>query len=123
MRVSNWKALEGLVWGMAFGDAFNRMQRFRHPPFLLHSAVGTWFLSVLQTLFSEGDLALKLEILAAPHYALALRGPQPSLASTLHEVAIEHPFQKLNGDILPCMMPLAFYVSDEDKLVSKLIEL
>lgn len=123
MIVSNVKALEGLVWGVALGDGLNRMHRFRKPPFLVHSAIGTWFLSVFQTVFGESDLALKLEILAAPHYALALRGSQPSLANTLHEAATQHPTQKLLGDILPCMMPLAFYTKDESRLVSKIIEL
>ncbi|MEI6805712.1 MAG: ADP-ribosylglycohydrolase family protein [Myxococcaceae bacterium] len=121
MIVSNLKALEGLLWGVALGDSLNRAPRFRKAPFLLHSATGTWFLSVYQAVFSDSDLALKLEILAAPHYALALRGSQPSLAQTLHEVATHYPSQKLLGDILPCMMPLAFY-NKEDELVKKLIE-
>ncbi len=121
MIISNLKALEGLLWGMALGDGLNRMHRFRKPPFLLHSATGTWFLSVFQAVFQESDLALKLEILSAPHYALALRGSQPSLAHTLHEVSMHHPTQKLLGDILPCMMPLAFY-AQENELVQKIIE-
>lgn len=122
MIVSNLKALEGLVWGMALGDGLNRMHRFRKPPFLLHSATGTWFLSVFQTVFQESDLALKLEILASPHYGLALRGSPSSLAHTLYEVATQHPTQKLVGDILPCMMPLAFYAKEENQLILKLIE-
>lgn len=121
MIISNLKALEGLLWGVALGDALHHMHRFRKPPFLLHSATGTWFLSVYQAVFSESDLALKLEILSAPQYALALRGSQPSLAHTLQDVYRNYPTQKLLGDILPCMMPLAFYAK-ESELVSKIIE-
>ena len=122
MIISNLKALEGLLWGVALGDGLNHMHRFRKAPFLLHSATGTWFLSVFQSVFQDSDLALKLEILAAPHYALALRGSQPSLANTLHDVSMHHPTQKLLGDVLPCMMPLAFYTRDEDELIKKIIE-
>lgn len=121
MIVSNLKALEGLVWGVAWGDARNRMHRFRKPPFLLHSATGTWFLATHQAVFEDSDLSLKLNILASSEYGLALRGGAASLCNTLQEAVSEHPTLKLLGDVLPSMMPLAFFQKEDAELVRKLV--
>ncbi|MBL4818316.1 MAG: hypothetical protein JKY15_03670 [Deltaproteobacteria bacterium] len=122
MIISNLKALEGLLWGVALGDGMCRMHRFRQPPFLLHSAVGTWFLAVFQSALGFGELALKLEILAAPSRAKAFRGTTNSLASTLQEVARGHPTHQLLADALPCWMPICFGPQDEEEFLNKLIE-
>ncbi|MES2503848.1 MAG: hypothetical protein V4534_03115 [Myxococcota bacterium] len=122
MIVANLKALEGLVWGTALGDGLHRMHRFRKPPFLLHSASGTWFLSVFQAVFEPGDLSTKLQVLATPRHGMALRGDASALAGTLLEASNARPSHRLLGDILPCMTPLAFLSKDESSLVEKLID-
>ncbi len=123
MIVSNLKALEGLVWGTALGDAKFRMHRFRRPPFLMHSATGSWFLAVFQSTFEDSDLSLKLKLLAGTDYGAGLRGGPGLLSSTLQEAFSEHPTHKLLADALPCWTPLSLIPYSEEILLERLINM
>jgi ADP-ribosylglycohydrolase len=106
---------------------------------ILHGAVTTWTLSLLEALVLGGpyqslkeDLSLRLQSLALPHRGRALRGGPQSLAVTLRQIAqavdtgTDLSFasvQDVNAEIVPCALPFAFALGDSsDDVASALID-
>lgn len=139
----------GALCGLALGDALGRPFAGLAPEEasarggerpdegsarLVHGAVTTWALAVLDGLLYRrldeplaADLALRLQVLARPLRGIALRGRPQTLAGTLAQVAgrleKEDDFRlsgidDVRADGLPGVLPLAFALGDSDEDVA-----